>query len=76
MRYEAKHQYFNQLAKTMGNYLNLCHSLAMRHHCLQAYVLTSGSIVRERVEVGKIPANIPFLDTFLNSVFFLFFFFH
>ena len=45
MRYEAKHQYFNQLAKTMGNYLNLCHSLAMRHQCLQAYVLTSGSIV-------------------------------
>ena len=51
MRYEAKHQYFNQLAKTMGNYLNLCHSLAMRHQSLQAYVLTSGSIVRERVEV-------------------------
>ena len=53
MRYEAKHQYFKHLAKTMGNYINICHSLAMRHQCLQAYLLASDSTIRETQEVGK-----------------------
>ena len=37
MRYEAKHSYFKQLAQSMGNFINLPYSLAMRHQQLQCY---------------------------------------
>ncbi len=38
MRYEAKHSYFKQLALSMGNFINIEHSLAMRHQLLQCYL--------------------------------------
>jgi hypothetical protein len=38
MRYEAKHSYFKQLAHSMGNFINLPYSLAMRHQQHQCYV--------------------------------------
>ena len=37
MRYEAKHAYFKRLAQSMGNFINLPYSLAMRHQQLQCY---------------------------------------
>ncbi len=37
MRYEAKHSYFKKLAQSMDNFINLPHSLAMRHQQLQCY---------------------------------------
>ena len=38
MRYEAKHSYFKRLAQSMGNFINLPYSLAMRHdQLLQCY---------------------------------------
>ncbi len=54
MRYEAKHQYFKQLASTMGYYNNIAYSLAMRHQCLQCYLHASGaSISADDQQMGK-----------------------
>lgn len=52
MHYEAKHQYFKQLASTMGNFVNVCFSLAMRHQCFQCYVLSSADFLTNLVESG------------------------
>lgn len=64
MRYEAKHQYFKHLASTMGNYINICYSLAMRHQCLQSYLHASGAIIHtDDQEVG----NGMFIDKICSS---------
>ena len=53
MRYEAKHSYFKKLAQSMGNYINLPYSLAMRHQLLECYNnLDSQTISGEDLEVG------------------------
>ena len=41
MRYEAKHAYFKTLAQSMGNFINVPYSLAMRHQQLQCYQSSS-----------------------------------
>jgi len=41
MRFEAKHAYFKGLAQSLGNFINLPHSLAMRHQHLQCYWSTN-----------------------------------
>ena len=38
MRFEAKHRYFKQLANNIGNFINIPHTLAMRHQMLQCYI--------------------------------------
>ena len=43
MRFEAKHQYLKALATRIGNYINICYSLAVRHQSYQCYILTSDS---------------------------------
>jgi len=40
MRYEAKHSYFKQLANSMGNFINIPYSLAMRHQLYHCYLHT------------------------------------
>ena len=35
MRYESKHSYFKQLSNSLGNYINICHTLAVRHEQLR-----------------------------------------
>ena len=52
MRFEAKHQYFKQLARTMGNYVNVCYSLAMRHQCFQCYTFSSEEFFSNTTEIG------------------------
>ena len=42
MRYEAKHAYFKGLAQSMGNFINLPYSLAMRHQQLKCYLSMNG----------------------------------
>ena len=37
MRYEAKHQQFKQLTRIIGNYINICHTLAERHQMCQRH---------------------------------------
>ena len=52
MRFEAKHQYFKRLATSMGNYINLAHSLAYRHQCYQCYMLQDQDVLHIPFEVG------------------------
>jgi len=52
-RFEAKHKYFKHLSNTMGNFKNICYSLAIRHQLYQCYVsLNSETIEAEDVEIG------------------------
>lgn len=50
MRFEAKHQYFKRLATSMGNYINLAHSLSYRHQCYQCYQLQNEDILSPTIE--------------------------
>ncbi len=51
MRYESKHSYFKKLSSSLGNYINICHSLTMRHQQLQCY-LRLDEKGRDEVSVG------------------------
>ncbi len=56
-RFEAKHKYFKHLANVLGNFINICFSLALRHQLRQCY-LSLNSILTlpgEDVEIG--PGN-------------------
>ena len=37
MRYEAKHNYFKSLARSIGNYINIAWTVALRHQQWQCY---------------------------------------
>lgn len=52
MRFEAKHSYFKQLSLRVGNYKNLCKTLAERHQNLQAYInSTDGRYSSQNINV-------------------------
>lgn len=51
MRYEAKHSYFKKLSQSIGNFINLPHTLAMRHQYFQCYLSTSTDDLND-IEVG------------------------
>ena len=52
-RFEAKHKYFKQLANVMGNFTNICYSLATRHQLYQCYLaLSSSKHMNVDVEIG------------------------
>ena len=56
MRYEAKHAYFKKLAQSMGNFINLPYSLALRHQHLECYInVDSKNVPGGDLEVG--PGN-------------------
>lgn len=52
MRYEAKHQHFKRLANSIGNFINICHTLATRHQCYQRYYLTDNQTFQTQLQVG------------------------
>jgi len=52
MHYEAKHQHFKQLSRVIGNYINICHTLAERHQLCQCYWLSSDETFERKLEVG------------------------
>lgn len=52
MRYESKHSYFKQIANSLGNYINICHTLAMRHEQLHCYYRLDDSVFAVNMEVG------------------------
>ena len=53
MRYEAKHYYFKRIAQSMGNYINLPYSLAIRHQHLECYNSMNASLeCSNQMEVG------------------------
>ena len=37
MHFEAKHSYFKKITQSVGNFINLPYTLAMRHQKLQCY---------------------------------------
>ena len=41
MRYEAKHRYFKQIAKVIGNFKNIAKTVAQRHQRYMCYVLSN-----------------------------------
>ena len=52
-RFEAKHKYFKNLANVMGNYTNICYSLALRHQLQHCYLsLNNETLPGEENEVG------------------------
>lgn len=44
MRFEARHNYFKKLARTLGNFKNLCSTLANRYQQLQCYLSINKSV--------------------------------
>ena len=53
MRFEARHRYFKRLASQLGNFVNVPHTLSMRHQQLQCYHRLDDSIFQpEELEVG------------------------
>ena len=52
MRYESKHSYFKQLANSLGNYINICHSLSVRHEQWQCYLRMESSFFTTNPETG------------------------
>ena len=75
MRYEAKHSYFKGLANTIGNFINIPFSLAMRHQLLQCYWnTTSNDFLGMDMEVGPGMNKLRYLillRTCMNAFFFL-----
>ena len=53
MRYEAKHNYFKDLAQKMKCFKNICKSLAERHQHLICYQYLTSNVLLKDTEVGK-----------------------
>ena len=54
MRFEAKHQYLKSLASQMGNFVNICYSLALRQLSYLCYTLScSSGMCVEQQSVGR-----------------------
>jgi len=51
MRIEAKH-YFKQLARSLGNFINLPYSLASRHQQYQCYLNVDSDNFVDNIQVG------------------------
>ena len=54
MRYESKHSYFSS---HLGNFINVCHTLATRHEQLQCYLRCDDSVFGIDTEVGPGKCN-------------------
>lgn len=52
-RFEAKHKYFKHVANVLGNFTNICYSLALRHQLYHCYhnLNADGNIFKD-LEVG------------------------
>lgn len=53
MRFEAEHSYFKCLTQSMGNFINLPYSLAMRHQQYLSYLNASKDVGLNNTEIGK-----------------------
>ena len=52
MRYEAKHSYLKRVSSSVGNFINVCHTLAVRHELLQCHYRLGESYCEDTLEVG------------------------
>ncbi len=48
LRFESKHSFFKRCARSSQNFINICHSLAVKHSLLQSYYST-GSLFSENI---------------------------
>lgn len=63
MRFEARHKFFKQLASRLGNFINITHTLAVRHQQMQCYERSvTTALPGEEVEIG------PSDKIFCNSI--------
>ena len=52
-RFEAKHKYFKRLAHIIGNFTNICYTLATRHQLYQCYLgLQTNTFPGEKPDIG------------------------
>ena len=54
IRYEAKHQYLKALSTSIGNFINITHTLAVRHQSYQCYHLCADDPYELKLEVGQV----------------------
>lgn len=66
MRYEAKHQYFKSLAKSIGNYVNIAYTLAIRHQMLQCHQFSDTEVLGHDLTLPSSGKLIP-LTTLTND---------
>ena len=52
MRYEAKHSYLTRVSSSVSNFINVCHTLAVRHEILQCHYRLGESYCEDTLEVG------------------------
>lgn len=52
IRYEAKHQYLKALSNSIGNFINITYTLAVRHQSYQCYHLSANDSYEPKLEVG------------------------
>ncbi|KAK6177711.1 hypothetical protein SNE40_015758 [Patella caerulea] len=55
VRFESKHNYFKILSHRLGNFTNICYTLATRHQRLQAFLTTSDD---DYFRVDKITSSV------------------
>ena len=67
MRFEAKHRFFKRMAHVLGNFTNICYSLALRHQLHQCYVqLDKQCLPGDEIEVGPgICACVLIMNTYM-----------
>ena len=62
MRYEAKHSYFKKLTQSIGNFINLPYTLALRHRKLQCYYrMDENDYKVDNVSIGPVRTCINYL---------------
>ena len=52
MRYEAQHSYLKRVAMSVGSFINVCHTLAVRHELLQCHYRLGDCYCEDTLEVG------------------------
>ena len=52
MRFEAKNKYFKGLAVRLGNFINIPHTLSMRHQQLQCFYNLNMEVITNKWETG------------------------
>ena len=58
MRYEAKHQYFKALSKSLGNFINIALSLASRHQMKQAYRFSGNEVIGQDINLPNVGKHV------------------
>lgn len=71
MRFEARHNFFNQLSHIVCNFKNICKTVAFRNQMMLFYRLLTGSVFSKNTEFepGHRSHSLIFLDGKINGTF-------